>query len=319
MFTWERLRVFAVVAQHGSVHAAAEALHVTGPAVSQQLRRLEKEAGCRLVEPDGRGIRLTHAGRVLATSAQEMSEAARRAELDMAAISGLVAGTLRVGAVASALRALVPQVLRTLTGRYEHLKPEVHDGEAVQMLPALRAGRLDAVVLESWTHWPARVPPGVRTTNLIHESAMLAVPDGDPLARLDTVPLSALRGRVWASCPPGTDPHEGLVQLLRSHGSTEVEVRYCVADYATQLQLVAAGLATALVPGMAADLAPQGVHLLPCRPAVTRTVAVATVQGAESPPVKAFLAEMMRAAHAGTSAEAGTPSLPAGTGTDDAC
>lgn len=301
--------MFAAVTQRGSVRAAADALHITGPAVSQQLRRLEKEAGCRLVEPDGRGIRLTHAGRVLAASAEAMVQAAMRAELDLASISGVVAGPLRVGAVASALRALVPQVLQTLTGRYERLKPEVRDGEAVQMIPALRAGQLDAVVLESWTHWPARVPSGIRTTSLLRENAMLAVPDQHPLAQLESVPLDGLRDQVWASCPPGTDPHEALVQLLYSHGSTDVEVRYWVADYATQLQLVAAGLATALVPCMAAVPAPKGVRLIPCRPAVTRTVAVATVEGAEAPPVKAFLAEMMRAAHNGTPMEPCTPPL----------
>jgi DNA-binding transcriptional LysR family regulator len=150
-------------------------------------------------------------------------------------------------------------------------------------------------VAGQWAHWPACVPPGIRTTTLVHENALLAVPDRHPLAQLESVPLDNLRGQVWASCPPGTDPHEALVQLLRSHGSTVVDVRYWVADYATQLQLVAAVLATALIPGMAA--VPLGVRLIPCRPTVTRTVAVTTVQGAEAPPVKAFLAEMMRAAH----------------------
>jgi DNA-binding transcriptional LysR family regulator len=300
VLTWDRLRVFAAVAQYGSVRAAAEALHITGPGVSQHLRKLEKEAGCQLLEPDGRGIRLTHAGRLLADSVRQMGSVAAQAELDLASIRGLVAGPLRIGAVASALRSLVPQVLRVLTARHERLKPQVRDGEAVQMLPALRAGQLDAVILESWTHWPASVPPGIRTTSLVLENALLAVSELHPFAARESVPLHDLREEAWASCPPGSDPHEALVQLLRAHGTTNVDVRYWVADYATQLQLVAAGLATALVPHMAAVPRPEGVRLVRCTPAVTRTVAVATVQQAEAPPVRAFVAEMLRAAHGGT-------------------
>ncbi|MFF4602938.1 LysR family transcriptional regulator [Streptomyces sp. NPDC001339] len=294
VLTWDRLRVFAAVARHGSVRAAAETLHITGPAVSQHLHRLEKEAGCSLVEPDGRGIRLTHAGRVLAASAQAMVDAAARAELDLTNLGGLVVGPLRIGAVASALRSVVPRVLQSLTDRHPRLEPEVSDGEAAQMIPALHAGQLDAVVMESWTHAPARTPPGIATSTLVLEDALVAVPTEHPLAHLASVPLTALRGEVWTSCPPGSDAHEALIRLLHRFEENRASVRYCVADYATQLQLVAASLAVALVPRMAAAHTPEGVQLIPCRPAVTRTVAVATVRGAETPPIQAFLAEMER-------------------------
>ncbi|MGW2644013.1 LysR family transcriptional regulator [Streptomyces sp. NPDC001393] len=295
MLTWERLRVFAAVARFGSVQAAAEALHVTGPAVSQHLRRLEREAGCALVERDGRGIRLTHAGRVLAASAQQMDEAAVRAGADLSAISGLVAGTLRVGAIASVLRALLPQVISSLTGRYPRLELTVRDGEAADMLPELQAGRLDAVVMESWTHAPARIPPGVRTHPLVHEPAMLAVHSGHPLAHLPEAPLSSLHDLAWTSCPAGSDAHQALVQMLRQQAVTDVRIRYCVADYSTQLQLVAAGVTAALVPRMAATATPPGVRLIPCRPTITRTVSVVTAQRTDTPTVRAFVTEMTRA------------------------
>ncbi|MEV5510336.1 LysR family transcriptional regulator [Streptomyces orinoci] len=296
MLSWERLRVFAAVARHGSVHAAAETLHVTASAVSQHLRRLERESGCKLVERDGRGIRLTHAGRVLAASAQRMDTVAAQAGTDLAAISGLVAGPLRVGAVASALRALLPETLLALTSRYPRLVPEVLDGETAELLPGLRAGRLDAVVMESWTHAPAAIPPAIRTQALVHEPAMLAVHEAHPLARLGEVPLSGLDDLVWACCPEGSDAHRALVQLLRRHSGAEVRVRYRVADYSTQLRLVAAGVTAALVPRMAIPQAHPGVRLIPCRPAVTRTVCVATAEPAETPAVHAFVAEMIRTA-----------------------
>ncbi|MBU7596759.1 LysR family transcriptional regulator [Streptomyces sp. P38-E01] len=296
MLSWERLRVFAAVARAGSVRAAAEALHITGPAVSQQLRRLEKEAGCRLVEPYGRGIRLTHAGRLLAGSAQEMVESAERAQRELAAANTVVAGPLRIGAVASALRTMLPAVLRELSERHPRLEPALVDGEADDMLPLLSTGRLDAVVLESWEHWPVRLPAGVSTTLLLRESARVAVPCGHPLADARVLRLGEQRGQPWASCPPGSDAYEALVQLLRAHGDPEPAVRYAVADYTTMLRLVGAGLAFSLVPEMAAHPLPPGVRLLPVEPGVSRTVAAATLDGAATPPVKAFLSELRRAA-----------------------
>lgn len=295
MLSWDRLRVFASVARHGSVRAAAEELCISGPAVSQHLRRLEKEAGRPLVEPEGRGLRLTQAGRVLADSVRDMTEAATRAEVDLADADSLVAGQLRIGSVASAVRTLLPAVLRRLSERHPRLEPELRDGEAEEMLPLLRTGQLDAVVLESWTHWPAYIPTGVHTTELLRETAWLAVPSDHPLADLGSVPLSELHGQVWASCPPGSDAHESLVQLLRTHGDADAKVRYRMADYTTQLQLVAAGLSFALVPTMAAHPLPAGVRLVRCEPAVTRTVAAATVRGGQTPQVRAFMAAMTHA------------------------
>ncbi|UNO43588.1 LysR family transcriptional regulator [Streptomyces sp. MST-110588] len=302
--------MFAAVAEHGSVSAAAEQLHVTGPAISQHIRRLEREAGCKLVEPSGRGIRLTHAGRVLASSAQKMATVAAHATMDLAAVSGLIAGPLRIGAVASALRSLIPPALVTLTDRHPRLEPEVRDGEAAHLLPELHTGELDAVVIESWTHAPARIPPGTHTHILVHEQALLAVHPRHPLTHLQEVPLSSLHDLTWASCPPGSDAHQALEQLLRRHTGHDAKVRYCVADYATQIELVATGLTAALIPRMAAPTAESRIRLIPCRPAVTRTIAVATAQTNATPAVNAFVAEMARTVHSRIQCRAADPGPP---------
>lgn len=288
--------MFAAVAWHGSIHAAAESLHVTGSAVSQHIRRLERETGCRLVERNGRGIRLTHTGRVLATSAQKMTSVAAQAGRDLATINDLVAGPLRIGAFASALRALMPQTLLALTNRYPRLEPQLWDREVVHMLPELQTEQLDAVVTESWSHAPARIPSGVETRTLVHEQALLAVHHQHPLAHLRQVPVSSLHGLPWASCDVGSDAHQALIQLLHQHSVTDVHVHYRIADYHTQLDLVAAGVATALVPRMALPPDTVGVRLVPCKPLVTRTVSVATLQGKETPATHAFVTELARVA-----------------------
>lgn len=294
MISWERLRVFASVAEHGSITSAAEALHITGPAVSQHVRKLEREARCRLVEPDGRGIRLTPAGRLLAATARSVAAAVADTERDLANAADRMVGPLRIGAVASAVRTLLPGALRALTANHPRLRPWMRDGEIVDMIPELRARRLDVVVIESWTARPAAMPPGVRVTPLLTEEVRLAVSAHHPLTSAEPVRLSGLGDQVWSACASGTDQHDALVQLLRRHG-VEPDVRYHVYDYATMLALVAADLTVTLVPRSGAVAMP-GVRYLTCRPAVTRSLAVASAAAGDTPAVRAFTAELARVA-----------------------
>lgn len=296
VIAWERLRVFCAVAEHGSVGAAAAVLHITGPAVTQQLRKLERETGTRLVEPDGRGIRLTAAGHVLAGHATAAAAAVSDAERDLATLHDDAAGPLRIGSVASALRALLPGALRELIAEHPRLVPTVTDGEVVDLLPALRSRDLDAVLLESWTQRPARLPAGLRVTTLVTEQVLLAVPDGHPAGAHDPVALRGLGSEVWASSPVGTEPYEALQQLLRA-GGTEPDARYLFGDFATQLAMVRAGLAIALVPGMAVVGPADGVRFLRCRPALGRSLVLASrASDADLPALQALAATLRTAA-----------------------
>lgn len=307
MISWDRLRVFAAVAEHGSIAAAAAALHLTGPAVSQQLRKLEREARCPLVEPDGRGIRLTPPGHVLAASARAAAALVAEAERDLANATGQPAGPLRIGAVASAVRALLPDTLRSLTGEHPRVEPTLRDGEIVDLIPALRARRLDVVVMESWSARPASVPPGVAIREVLIEDVWLAVPEDHPLAARASVRLADLNDLTWTACLPGTDQHGAVVQLMRSH-NVDPDVRYRVYDFGTQLSLVSAGLAVALVPRMAR--APvMGVHFVACVPTVSRSLAVATSAAADTPAVRAFVAALLPVAARFTAGE--DPPAPA--------
>jgi DNA-binding transcriptional LysR family regulator len=278
MVTWDRLRVFA------------EALHVTGPGVSQQVHKLERELRTRLVEPDGRGIRLTSGGEVLAASARRIAAMVADAERDLSHLHGQVAGPLRVGAIASALRTWVTPVLCRLTSEHPRLEPSITDGEPEDLIHSVRMRRLDAALIESWPARPARVPSGIQLTSLVTEDARVAVSEAHPLAHLPVLTPTELDGQVWASGPPGSDVHKALVQTLRA-GNASSEVRYHVADYTSQLTLVAGGLAIALVPRIASRPAPEGVRFIPCEPAATRSIAAATPQ-TTGPTVRAFVAAL---------------------------
>lgn len=295
MLSWERLRIFAALAKHGSITAAAEDLHLTRPAVSQQLRKLEREARCQLVEPDGRGIRLTAAGEIVAQSATSLANTISDTERDLAVLGGQAVGPFRIGSVASALRALLPRVLHILAASHPRLTPSLIDGEVVDMIPELRARRLDVVLAESWSHRPAHMPTGVEFVEVHTEDVQLAVSAHHPLAERSTVQLNELGQQRWVAGPTGTEDHEALLQALRSR-NLDSEIPYRVGDYATQLELVAANLAVALVPRLGRVPCPPGVRFLQCEPVASRTVGVVIRSGPVTPAERAFIDEITRIA-----------------------
>nr|WP_240979342.1 LysR family transcriptional regulator [Streptomyces sp. HNM0574] len=293
----ERLRVLDAVAVHGSLAAGARALHITPSGVSQQLAKLERESGHRLFEPHGRTVRLTHAGRVLAAYAARVVAQAAAAEADLADLDDEILGPLRLGGVGSALRALLPDVLASLTAAHPRLTPTLVDGEGVDMIPRLARGDLDLLLVESWTNRPVRLPEGLALRTLAVEPVHVALSERHPLADRGTLDLAALGDEIWTSCPPGTEPYEALLQAMRAQGP-EPEIRYTVSEFATQLALVAEGLTLALLPEAGQRPAPPGVRFLPTRPSLGREVMAVWRARAESPAVRACVGAL--AERAGT-------------------
>src|ERR671938_1747645 len=108
MLDVRRLRVLREVALRGSFSAAADALHFTQSAVSQQIAALEREAGMPLVERNARGVRLTHAGEVLVRHADVILARLADAEAELEAIAGLRGGRLRLASFPTAGASIMP-------------------------------------------------------------------------------------------------------------------------------------------------------------------------------------------------------------------
>src|SRR4051795_9246241 len=109
MLDVRRLRVLREVASRGSFSAAADALHFTQSAVSQQIAALEREAGMPLVERNARGVRLTNAGEVLVRHTDVILARLADAEAELEALAGLRGGRVRLGCVPSARAAVAPR------------------------------------------------------------------------------------------------------------------------------------------------------------------------------------------------------------------
>lgn len=134
--SFKQLQALLMVARHESVSRAADALHVTQPAVSLQLRMLEEAAGTSLTRKVGRGIQLTAAGEVMAEFAERILRLWDEAVDEVAALKGVISGTLRIGAVTTAEYLLPPMLVEFTTARPDvRIKLQVGNrNEIVNML-----------------------------------------------------------------------------------------------------------------------------------------------------------------------------------------
>jgi len=313
----ERLRVLQAVARHESVTAAAAELHVTTSAVSQQLTKLERESGTRLVERSGRGIRLTDAAHVLAEHASVILSMAERAQADVDARAGSVAGRLLLASLPTATRGLAAPALRLLADAYPALRVELTEADTSESIPALIQGAADLVIAHDWSNAPLAAPDGLTKTLLVEDLADIAVPAAHPLvaevevsaggggvAEVGAVELAQLGAAPWICSAPGTSCHDWLTFTLRSAG-VEPRLAHTANEYATQLSLVAAGLGVAVMPRLGRGRVPAGVRMIAVEPALRRNIyALWRTTAARRPAIGAVVGALRAAALDPESAQA---------------
>ncbi|WP_052373051.1 LysR family transcriptional regulator [Amycolatopsis taiwanensis] len=312
MLNLDRLRVLHTVSVTGSVSNAARTLHVTTSAISQQIARLEREVGQRLVERHGRGIRLTEAGTFLARDAGELLTHVERVEAGLAEHRGTVTGTLAVAAFATAARGLLPGVLGTLRSRYPELRVSLSEREPHESIPALSRGRLDIAIVQEWPGDELTIPDGLTRCDLSEDTFDLALPADHPLAGRDRLAITELLDEDWIAWSDGQICHDWLVRTLRANDAQPC-IAHTASEHATQLALVAAGLGVALIPRLGRDHAPSSVHFVPITPAPARRIfALQRTSASARPALRATLDTLQRAANSPADARPTKPPSQAG-------
>ncbi|MFZ4235627.1 LysR family transcriptional regulator [Streptomyces murinus] len=295
MLNLERLRTLDALARHGSVSAAADALHVTTSAVSQQLGKLEREIDQQLLAKNGRGVRLTDAGRLLSEHAARILSQVELAESDLEAHRGQVVGELRLSAFPTAARGLFPVALRALRAEHPGLRVRSSELEPEQGIAAVVRGDLDLAVVLDWYNKPMPVPDGLVKAPLLDDPAEVAVPAGHRLADREEVDLAEFVEDEWITWGEGEFCHEWLMFTLRSKG-VEPIVGHRAGETHTQLQLVSAGLGVCIAPLLGRHPVPDGVVLVPLTQRVRRHVYVIWRADADRRPSIRAAVEALRTA-----------------------
>lgn len=249
MLNVQRMRVLREVATRGSIAAAAEVLWVTPPAVSQQLAALEREAGVRLLERDGRRLTLTEAGRRLVAHTERVLAELESAEAELAATAAGLSGSLRISAFPTAARSLLVPALATLRREHPLLQLSMTDLEPEESLPALKAARLDVVVSYEWDVLPAIEDPGLEREALLVEPVYLAMPKTDSRAGRPAS-VREFADDEWIVGRDQTSMLELVVASAKRAGF-QPRTNFHSMDFQVILAAVGAGLGVSLVPPLA--------------------------------------------------------------------
>src|SRR5690348_1366252 len=154
------LRALRSVAALGTLARAADELGFTASAVSQQIKRLERQVGVPVLAPAGRGVVLTPAGEALAGSAPEVFQALERcAEAARSVADGAPRGVLRVTAFSTAVRGLLAPTLPRLAARHPGLTLHISERDPDDALHAVDAGTADLALIHDADGVPAPLPP----------------------------------------------------------------------------------------------------------------------------------------------------------------
>src|SRR4051794_618787 len=286
MLELRRLRLLKELHERGTIAAVADALQFTPSAVSQQLAMLEREAGVTLLQKAGRGVRLTDPALVLVEHARALLDRAARAEADLAATAGTVAGRARIATFQSVALELALPMMQRLRTEAPCLRMELVEAEPEEAIPALALGDLDLVLGDEWQHQPLRLPTGLDRHELFDDPVQLALPDD-----LADATFAELAGQAWTTGHAGMAWEEMTQRTCRELGGVEPDIRHPTNHATGSLALVARRLAVALVPGLAIPAEHPGILLRPT--GVTRRIlAVVRAADAARPSVQALLAAL---------------------------
>lgn len=242
-----RMRFLLAVARTGGVLAAADELRVTPSAVSQQLARLEKEAGRPLLIRTPQGAKVTAAGRAVAEAAEEIERALKAVNSRLSHDDPELEGTIRIGGFQSIIHAAIAPALPGWRARFPGVDFDIVDADQDSLLRAFRAREFDAIIAEfdAEERTPA-LPAGAAELPLMDEPWMLVVPSGTLLpasTNLSDIDLP------WI----GVEPSAGAQAMDRLARAVPGPRRSIHTYYGPQtaLALVAAGEGMALLPSIA--------------------------------------------------------------------
>ena len=279
---------------HGSVVGAARALGFTPSAISQQVKRLERQTGIPLLERVGRGVILTSHARQLVDTGARLLDDLEQLEAGLRQTLGTVAGHVRVVAFSTAMRGLVAPVARRLLDTYPGLELTLVEREPWDTVDLVAGGQYEMGVVHTWGDVPIDVPEHLDRTSIAADVADVIVHRNHRLASRSSVTPHDLVDEGWIATPEGTICRQWLSRMYDGTGRRP-RIAHESAEFESHLSLTRSGLGIALIPRLGrAALDPELVALKVNDPVPTRDVVVVHRRTmSESPAIRAILAALM--------------------------
>lgn len=247
--TLAQLRTFVTIAENRHFGAAAQAMHISQPSLSQALVALEQGLGIQLIERSTRKVIVTSAGEKLLPYAKATLEAADLFLASARGAQGTLSGALTIGVIPTIAPYILPDLLVELTQQYPNLEPRIVEDQTEHLLNRLRGGQLDLAIIALPSEFP-----GMVDIPLYREDFRVVVHSGHPFAGRTDLTLSDLKSLDLLLLDDGHCLRDQILDLCRKAQINPTEATNSVtraSSLTTILQLVAGGLGSTLVPDSA--------------------------------------------------------------------
>lgn len=293
MMSLHKLATLRRVVELGSVTLAADELKYTPSAVSQQIKKLEKELGQPLIRRQGHKLIATAAGRTLAERARRIFVELDAAELELGAILSGHGGTVSVGSFPTLAASFLPKVIKAFSSTYPEVKLEIVSARYDELVDNLQRGATNISFL--WEHsWNPLNVDSVEVDLLYNEESVVAVPSTHHLADQKEIGLEQLRDEKWI-LRAGQHPAMETLQHAAAHARFRPAISMHVNDYQEAQAMVSVGMGVLMVPRSAVALRHPDVRVLSLgEDAPIRRVLLARRTGHEYSPAEASFLSVLR-------------------------
>ena len=248
MLSTHRLRILVELRRRGTLGRVAIALNFSPSAISQQLVLLEREVGAKLVEPVGRGVRLTAEGELLADHAERILRHVEEAEAALSASRSTTTGRVRMAVFQTAALTLMPVVITELRRRHPGLTIRLTEFQPDLAIPALIADEYDLVLAVEYAGQELPRDKSVDQEDLLYDAiAIVTSTDTDAGAGAGAAKSGDLDQAPWVMESAGK-PGRLWTQGLCRRAGFEPDVRFESDDFIVHRALVSAGHAVGMLP-----------------------------------------------------------------------
>ena len=264
----ERVLLLASVARHGTMTRAAQAVGYSVSAISQQIHKLELEAGQPLLQRHSRGIVLTDAGQVVVAHAEQIHSQLKSLQYSLDDIAGIRAGSLRMGTFPTAGSSLLPLAISRFRSEHAGIDLSVRSFRVAALLSMLNSRDISMSLL--WDYeWSRLDLPDMEVRLLLDDPTDLVVSATHPLAARDTVTVSELLDESWVVRAENHPMIDVIVHAANDVGF-QPKVAYEANDYQEVQAMVAVGVGVSLVPRLALTVLRNDVRVIPLSGEVPR-------------------------------------------------
>ena len=296
------LRAFVAVAELNSFRAAADSIHLSQPALSRRIEKLELALGVRLFERTTRSVSLTAVGRDFSHKARTLLNDLENSLLSMQAVAASQMGEVVIACVPSAVYYFLPKVLRIFHEQYPRIRVRIIDDSANATLESVARGEADFGINITGTQ-----EPEIEFHVILKEPFVVACRRDHPLAGLAQVAWSALAGYDFMTVDKSSG-NRLLVDLALANSDVRPSWCFEAKHVSTLLGLVEAGLGIAVVPRLSM---PQGEHptlamVALVEPVIERNVGLIRRRGRELTPAARKLYDLIETTWPHASGQLGT-------------